>query len=224
MKSPKNYPMHNRALFLDFNGVLIDDEPLHQRLFQEILRARDITLTDQDYHDIYLGYDDKGLIQAIYRHNERTLDPQELSELITLKNRRYFEELSQNLPFFPGAVDFVRRMQSDHLLAVVSGALRSEIDHVLSRAGIKAAFSFIIAAEDTAKGKPHPEGYTKALTRAQGLLPNLTVEQCLVIEDSVSGIESAQAAGLRVWALTHSYSRAELALADKIVDRFDEIA
>jgi len=105
---------------------------------------------------------------------------------------------------------------------VVSGALRAEIGRILKVAGIADRFRFVVAAEDTERCKPDPEGYVKALERWNTLAPAgeaLSANRCVVIEDSIAGVASAKAAGMRCVAVTHSYRADELSAADRIIDR-----
>ncbi|MFN0084098.1 MAG: HAD family hydrolase [Blastocatellia bacterium] len=210
-----------RAIIFDFNGVIVDDEPLHLELFRVVLAEEGIPLTDAEYHEKYLGFDDRGAFVAVLTDAGRASQAGEagfIAELIERKAARYREAIERRYLLFPGVVDLVRRMAEAFPMAIASGALRSEIDLVLARGGIRDCFQEIIAAEDVAACKPDPEGYLKALAALNEGEARIDPRQCLVIEDSIAGIEAARRAGMRCLAVTNSYGAEHLARADAIVN------
>ncbi len=206
------------AVIFDFNGVIVDDEPLHLELFQVILAEEGITPTDAEYQAKYLGFDDRGAFTAALADAGRAADAGFIADLIERKAALYRDAIEARYLLFPGVVELVRRLASKFPMAIASGALRSEIELVLARGDIRDCFQAIIAAEDVTACKPDPEGYVKALAGlnsngAQNIHPN----ECLVIEDSVAGVEAAKRAGMRCLAVTSSYPAEELKQADWIV-------
>jgi beta-phosphoglucomutase len=122
--------------------------------------------------------------------------------LIARKAVRYVEEAARGLRFFPGAADSLASLSGRWPLAINSGALRPEIELALGIIGCRDRVSVIVAAEDTERCKPDPQGYTLAyegLRARGGPLADLSPGECLVIEDSSAGIESAKGAGM--WAV-----------------------
>jgi len=214
----------SRSLVLfDFNGVIADDEPLHQMLLQKVLAEEGVPVTDAEYHETYLGYDDRGCFTEAFRRAGREIDPAGVADLVRKKSALYDAHIASHLVLFPGAVESVAAMAARYPLGVVSGALRGEIDRICEVAGIAGRFSLVVAAEDTAHCKPHPEGYLKALAlrnlqlAAEGA--RIGAESCVVIEDSIAGVQAAKAAGMRCVAVTHSYRADELKAADRVIDR-----
>lgn len=213
--------MNLKAIIFDFNGVIVDDEPLHLELFRKILLEEGLFLSDEDYREKYLGYDDRACFIEVLCDNSRTPDAADdlfVQELIERKAEYYRQAIQERMLLFPGVVELVRRSAAEFPLAIASGALRGEIEWVLQQAEIRDCFGVIVAAEDVSACKPDPEGYNKALellnaTRATTLEPH----ECLVIEDSVAGVEAAKAAGMRCLAVTNSYRAEELQAADQVV-------
>jgi beta-phosphoglucomutase-like phosphatase (HAD superfamily) len=197
------------AVIFDFNGVLVDDESVHFALFREVLAQEGVAITEQDYHERYLGYDDRGCFEAALRDGGQSADRVRLDGLIARKARRYVEVAEQGLRFFPAAAETFRAVASRWPVAINSGALRPEIEYALRRMGCLEMVSAIVSAEDTDKCKPDPEGYRLALAalRARhgapgtglGITGELSASDCLVIEDSLAGIISAKGAGM--WAV-----------------------
>ena len=213
--------MKLRAIIFDFNGVIVDDEPLHLELFRQVLLEEGIFLTDEEYHERYLGFDDRGCFTEALKDNKRTPDAADeefIQALIRRKAAYYRQAIEERFLLFPGVVEFIKSCAEKYPLAIASGALRPEIEFVLERGGISDCFKLIVAAEDVSECKPDPEGYLRAL----GLLNAISdapiqAHECLVIEDSVAGVEAAKRAGMRCVAVTNSYAAEELQAADEIV-------
>ena len=151
------------AVIFDFNGVLVDDEAIHFALFREVLAQEGVVITERDYHERYLGYDDRGCFQAALVDAGQSADRARLDQLIAQKAQRYVEVAGQGLRFFPEAAETLGAVAARWPVAICSGALRPEIEDALRRLGRLDNITAIISAEDTDKGKPDPEGYRLAL-------------------------------------------------------------
>ncbi len=219
--------MNLKAIIFDFNGVIVDDEPLHLELFRKILLEEGIFLSDEDYHEKYLGYDDRTCFIEVLCDNSRTPDAADdlfIQDLIDRKAEYYRQAIQERMLLFPGVVALVRRSAAEFPLAIASGALRSEIELVLQRGELRDCFGVIVAAEDVSACKPDPEGYLKALEMLNATLATkIEAHECLVIEDSVAGVEAAKAAGMCCLAVTNSYQAEELKIADKVVNSLVEL-
>jgi beta-phosphoglucomutase-like phosphatase (HAD superfamily) len=227
-----------RAVIFDFNGVLVDDEAVHFALFREVLSQEGVFITERDYHERYLGYDDRGCFEAALADAGQVVARERLDALVERKARRYSEVADQNLRFFPAAAETLETIAEHWPIAICSGALRPEIEYALGRLNRLHRISAIISAEDTGKCKPDPEGYRLALAALQdhsllspiegfrqrlGALSyqcgDLRAVECLVIEDSLAGITSAKGAGMRAVGVAHTYSPQDLlrAGADAVI-------
>ena len=192
-----------RAVIFDFNGIIVDDEPIHFKLFQRVLGEEGIVLTEQDYYARYLGFDDRGAFMAGFRENNRAVSADKLQELIERKAEYYQEAIRNHVTVFPGVKKLVSDLAQTLPLAVASGALRHEIETILKTLGLLDHFRAIIAAEDVTQGKPEPEIYLKALAalNARGGNENpISAADCVVIEDSKEDRKSTR--------LNSSHSRA----------------
>jgi beta-phosphoglucomutase len=216
------------AVIFDFNGVLVDDESVHFALFQEVLAQEGVHITDRDYHERYLGYDDRGCFDAALKDAGQQADRARLDDLIARKARRYVEVAEQGLRFFPSAAETLKAVAARWPVAINSGALRPEIEYALRRMGCLDRVAAIVSAEDTDKCKPDPEGYRLALEAlrakeqngSNGNTPSLTPSACLVIEDSLAGIISAKGAGMWAVGVSTTYGADQLreAGADDVVE------
>jgi beta-phosphoglucomutase len=204
-----------KAILFDFDGVLADTEPLHFQIFQQVLREQGLALTEQDYYARYVGLDDIGCFQTILSETGRPTDPDSMGQLVDRKAQLFLARLKKDLVFYPDIIEFVNALASNYRLAIVSGALRHEIEYSLEAAGIRKQFEHITAAQDVEAGKPAPDGYLHALHCLEQKAP-LHASECLVIEDTIAGIQAAHAAGMRCLAITNTYPATELALADAV--------
>lgn len=213
-----------RAVIFDFDGVLANSEPLHFRAFRDILMAHGYALTERDYYARYLGFDDVGAFQAIARDSGRPLSDAALSTMVKEKAQR-LEALERDASvLFPGAREAVERMAARGPIAIASGALRGEIFRVLDREALRHRFPVVVSAEDTPASKPDPAPYQLAvstLAAHHGL--SFVPSECVAIEDSRWGLQSAATAGLRTIGITQSYPANELGSPDAVITHLDEL-
>jgi beta-phosphoglucomutase len=213
------------ATLFDYNGVLADDESVHLATFRAVLAPLGITLSDQDYWERYLGFDDAGAFRAILGDVGKAVSDQLVADLIEQKRPLYLEQARQSLVTFPGAAKAIERRAAAGPVGIVSGALRDEIELGLSLLGQRERVAFIVSAEDTRACKPDPEGYELGKLGLAKLLAQELVGRALVIEDSLAGVMAAKAAGLPCVAVAHSYDETQLlqAGADAVVGNIAEL-
>jgi beta-phosphoglucomutase len=206
-----------RAIFFDFNGVVIDDERLQLDAYRQVFGTEGVTITDEEYFDC-MGRDDQTFVRANFERAGREVSDEALNVIIERKTELHRELIKDELPLFHGVVTFIKNCARSYSLGLVSMARRVEIAHVLERAELEDAFSVIVSAEDVKACKPDPSCYLLALERlnekltasnAQAVRP----EECLVIEDATQGIEAGRAAGMRTLGVTNSVAAAALRAA-----------
>jgi HAD superfamily hydrolase (TIGR01509 family) len=204
------------ATLFDFNGVLVDDEHVHLAAFRDVLTPLGLALNDADYIERYMGFDDVGAFRAILRDAGRSPEDAIIRGLVEAKKPAYMARITSALKIFDGAAELVLRRASRGPIAIVSGALEHEIRFCLEKMGVLDRVAFIVSAEMCERCKPDPEGYQLALRQ----LPQTpAARKAVVIEDSIAGVQSAKAAGLRCAAVAHSYpaKQLEAAGADVVV-------
>jgi len=205
------------AYVFDYNGVLVDDEHVHWAAFAEVLRPMGITLSESDYWEKYLGFDDVGAFRAVLMDTGRGSTEAEIRRCVELKKPAYLALAKDQLKGFEGAGALLRQLALSNVpIGIVSGALRDEIELGLRVLNARDAVRFIVSAEDTLASKPDPEGYNIAKRRLRELGDEELVRRTLVIEDSMAGIESARAAGLPCLAVAHSYDEKQLRAAGAV--------
>ena len=213
-----------RAVIFDFDGVIANSEPLHFAAFRDVLDEEGVAFSDGQYYASYLGYDDGGVFRAVADDRQVKWSAQAIDALVARKAAR-LEALERDRSLlFPGAVAAIERLGAVFPLAIASGALKAEILRVLDRAHLTGHFQAIVAAEDTRAGKPAPDPYLHAMTLLSAAVGDpLAGADCVAIEDSRWGLESARAAGLWTIAVTHTYEAAQLGNADLVIQSLDAL-
>jgi beta-phosphoglucomutase len=200
------------AILFDFNGVIVDDEPQHCEALIATLGEDGFALDRDTYYREYLGFDDRECFRFSFARMGRATDEPALLRAIERKNAHYERAIRSSMRLVPGAEEFIESAALDGFqLAIVSGALRREIELVLDLAGLRPHFSEIVAAEDVSACKPDPEGYNLALSALA-----VAQRRCMVIEDSLPGLAAARAAGLRCVMLTTSHGEDACTDADLV--------
>jgi beta-phosphoglucomutase-like phosphatase (HAD superfamily) len=209
--------MAMRAVIFDFDGVLVDSEPLHFRALRDSLHPEGIRIGEEEYYKGYLAHDDRTAIRlALEAHG---VSPSLVRvDSVARRKAELFGELAGGIPLFPGAAELVRSLAGQVPLAIASGARHDEIETILQAVGLRDAFFALVGADDVAHGKPDPEPYLRAMTCLFTRAPGLAPAECLAFEDSGPGIASARAAGMKVVAVAHSYPPEKLGAAHRVVD------
>ena len=206
-----------KAIFFDFNGVIIDDERLQMQVYQELLREQGIELTEADYMNS-LGMDDETFVRAAYERSNVSVPDDAVQAMLDEKTIRHRKLIENELPLFPGVVTFMKALAREHAVGLVSMATLDEAGYVLDRARLTPLLSVIVTAGDVSVCKPAPDCYRAALEKLNGkrreqrLLP-LLPNECLVIEDSPPGIQSGKGAGMKTLGVTNTVSEEALRAA-----------
>lgn len=199
-----------KAVIFDFNGVIINDEALHQEFLEKVLMEETIHLKPGEYRQVCLGRSDRACFADLLTSRERPFTDADLDLFVQRKSRYYQDAIATltPLPIYAGVEDIVFRLRSLQLpLAIVSGAVRREIETVLDRSGLATHFSKIVAGDDITTSKPDPTGLLMAMKQLNAAFPTLALEpfNCLVIEDTPAGIEAAKRAGMTVVGVANTY-------------------
>lgn len=213
-----------RAIIFDCDGVIADTEPLHFAALQTVLAEEGIDLGKDLYYREYLALDDRGCFIKAFSHRGAALTQEKLSELIARKAAAVEPVMNAHLRLFPGAIDLIRRASERFVLAVASGALTREVELILRTGGVRECFKAIVGAEDVTRSKPHPDPFLEALKRINAVsAPRISPAECLVIEDSIHGVQAAHAAEMRCLAVTNSYRREMVAEAELVVATLEDL-
>lgn len=202
--------MSLKAVLFDFNGVIINDELIHERLTEQILLEENLILKPREYRKVCLGRNDRTCLKDLLANRGRVLSDTQLTKLFNSKAQGYALELEkiEELPLYPGLDELISQVSSRNLkLGIVSGAIRKEIQLVLERAKLAEHFQVVVAGDDVTTSKPEPDGYLLAVERLNQEYPdlNLQPQECLAIEDTFAGIQAAKRAGMQVVGVANTY-------------------
>jgi beta-phosphoglucomutase len=213
------------AVIFDFDGVIVDTEPLHYAAFQRTLEPLGLHFTWQEYVETYIGFDDRDAFRHAYSSQGLLLSQTELHSLIEQKAAFFKEVIGADVAAYPGVLDLIFHLHSNKLpLAICSGALRTDIDPILAMLGISEYFDVIVTADDVAASKPDPECYQLAFQRLQSAHQNcFSKDATVAIEDTPAGISAAKDAGLMVCAVTNSYPADRLNQATFVTDSLSSL-
>jgi len=213
------------ALIFDFDGIVVDSEPIHLEAFRAVLAKRQIALTDPVYYDKYVGFDDHDCFAAVLADNARPASEADIAAMTAEKTALIQVAFAGPVAPLPGVIELMRAAHDAGVaVAICSGALRAEIELAGKTVGALPLAHVLVAARDVVRGKPDPEGYLLSMQRlAEALGRPIAPERTWVIEDSVAGVEAGRRAGCKVLAVTNTYDRAALAAADRVVDSLAEV-
>lgn len=208
-----------RAIAFDLDGTLSDTEPRHFEAFKEVIRPEGIEIPREEYFSRLIGLNDHDCFATLLREHGKDANEASVAKLIERKAGVYGAMIAERDVLYPGAAEFVRRCAERFPLILVTGTLHAEAETILRHANLRGRFVDIIAAEDTARGKPEPDGFLTALGRLGFILrphPSIVATECLVVEDTAAGVEAAHRAGMRVLALCQTTGASDLRDADII--------
>ncbi|MDT4987606.1 MAG: hypothetical protein QOI74_1700 [Micromonosporaceae bacterium] len=206
-----------RAVIFDLDGVLIDSEPVWERVRRGYV-AETGGGWQPDSQQRLMGMSTGEWARYLSVELGVPHPPERVATDVVERMARSYDD---GLPLLPGAVDAVRRAADRYPLGLASSSPRRLIDTVLTEAGLTPLFAVTLSTEEVPRGKPFPDVYL-AVAAKLGVAPR----DCVAVEDSSNGLRSAHAAGMRVVAVPHTaYPPAPdaLALADRIVTRLDDL-
>jgi beta-phosphoglucomutase-like phosphatase (HAD superfamily) len=195
----------------DFNGTLSHDEPLLLAIYQWLFARHGRPLTEEQYYGRLAGLSEEAIIRGWLG-----VDGPLLATLIAERVERYAAEAADGRTVTEPLREALRYAAMRVPVAIVSGAFRAEIEPVVEAAGIAGDVTTVVAADDVTQGKPHPEGYLRALERLE-----VDPADAVAFEDTEAGVASAKAAGLRCLAVRGTLPDERLSAADELVDRID---
>ncbi len=207
--------LHNRAaIIFDFDGVLVDSEPLHEWAIRTSLEPLGWTFSREDFYAHIVGRGDHNAYRRIAEWNRASVTDAQIARLLETKwslmargiaERRFHEQ--------PGATEVVRAARALGPIAVCSGSVRATVDPLLRVLGLREHLATLVCGDDVRNMKPAPDGYLLAARQL-----NVQPEACLAIEDTPTGVAAGKAAGMFVVAVAHTVPRDKLAQADVILD------
>jgi beta-phosphoglucomutase len=208
------------AVIFDFDGIVVNTEPIHYQAFQEVLRPLGLEYSWDCYLESYIGFDDRDAFRESFKRAGKQLTGLELKNLIRRKAAFFQSIVRKGITPYPGVPELIKSLSGTLPIALCSGALKDDIEPILDQLGIEGLFDVTVTADEVSKSKPDPESYLLAIRRLTHIFPEKKIHprDCIAIEDTPAGIASAVSAGLNVMAVTNSYQADRLEGAMIVTD------
>ena len=205
-----------KAIIFDMDGVMVDSEPYHCKAWIQTYAEHGIVIEEAYYFKKCQGKHGLVSAQIVIDEHKKQGEPE---TLVFRKEQIASNIIQGNIQGMKNIVNAVKKLSEKYVLGLASSSGFSTVNAVLQTLGIKDYFKVIHAGESVKKGKPHPDVYLKT-AKMLGIEP----KDCIVIEDSASGVISGKTAGMKVIGfLNGRNNEASLSYADKIITSFDEL-
>lgn len=204
-----------KGVIFDLDGVLIDSGWAHRQSWYDLAKKEGYQMSDDFFYSTF-GMQNYQILPMLAG---KELLNEKINELSEWKEQRYRDIFSESIELSAGAEELFNELKAkDFLLAIGSSAPKANLDFVMEKLNLENCFNVFVSKEDVTNGKPAPDTF---LTAADKLF--LKPGNCIVIEDSVPGVEAGKNAGMSVIALTTTRDRTELTEADIIVNSLNEL-
>lgn len=204
------------TVIFDMNGVITDDEDLHELATQKAFKKVGFEITPEIYRQYCLGRTDAAAFVDLVRDFQ--LENQKVISLIADKTNFYQALIADNLKVYPGVVALIERLHRKYTLALTTSSTFEEVQTVVGQLQLENLFKVIVSSQDVKRGKPDPEPYVLTAEKL-----GVACENCAVIEDSENGVRSAVAAGMKCIAIPNTEKRSKLTLAHGIINDYSEV-
>ncbi len=199
-----------KGIVFDMDGTLVNSEPLHLEAWKQALARHRLYYDDEWYHQ-WIGISDVDMSRHIVTKNSLDIGS---ATFLNEKRELFRAFANEKLKAFDGVTEGLRKIR-DTKMGVATSSPGQDALMSLKKTGIQPFFKTIVTADDVENFKPDPEPYLKA---AIGL--NVASNECAAIEDSVSGLLSARAAGMFTIGVANGNEQntSHLSLADVVFD------
>jgi len=203
------------AVLFDMDGVLVDSNPFHKIALKQFCKNHGIDLTEDQLREKIYGRANKDWIPNVFG----AIDPKLAKQYADEKEALFREIYQHDIRPVDGLIDFLRLLERAGISkAIATSAPRANVDFTLEKTGTQGYFKTILDEAFVTRGKPDPEIYLLT-AQAVGLPP----EQCVVIEDSLSGVKAGKGAGCKVIGITTTHTKEELSETDMVIDNFRDL-
>ena len=205
-----------KAVIFDMDGVIINNTPYHVRAWEVFAEQYNLELLMEKFKQELLGISTESILKQLFGQD---LSQEKIAKYTSEKDSIYFEIYKENISAAEGLLEFIDLLKEKNITMGVATSETKEIAHsILQKVGVKQYFKVIVTGDDVENLKPNSEPY---LTAAEGV--GETPADCMAIEDTPSGIQSAKGAGMKVIGITTTYPSEKLSEADVVVKDFTEL-
>lgn len=207
--------MNMKAIIFDMDGVLMDTRNVYimamQKLFEDEFGK---SIPRKEVEALFGRIGREIIVHFLKKYGLKG----DIEKLIRKKKKIVKELQQESLKIFPGAKTLLKSLSLKYKIALVSSTWRSLVINALDVFSIRKYFSLVVGKENVKKHKPDPAPYLFAASKLK-----VKPCECIVVEDSIAGVEAGKRAGMKVIAVATSYSKSKLSKADLIVDSIAEI-
>jgi mannitol-1-/sugar-/sorbitol-6-phosphatase len=203
------------GLLLDFDGVVVDSEPLYETAMNIQFKKYGIRVETDDWL-FFKGKDAKAVFSYIRDKYKANVDVDTMQKEYSID---LFKEFKANMRFIPGFEEFYYSCLDEFSDLIVTSTSREVMDWTFENVPVDNIFSGMITSSEVENTKPHPEPYLKGAE-----MIGIPIEKCVVIEDSVNGIRAGKASGAKVIGITTTFPAEVIKEADLIVDSYEELS
>lgn len=200
------------AIIFDMDGVIVHSNPTHKKIIQEFCAKHDLEVKEEEFREKVYGRTNQDWIPAVFGN----LSDKEIQNYADEKEAMFRAAFDPAEHKVPGIVAFLDLLQKHQIKCVVATSAPAEnAEYILNELSLNSYFERVLNSSDVTKSKPHPEPYLKA---AKSVSANS--ENCIVFEDSISGVESGLAAGSKVVGVATTHTHEELSNCSLVIDDF----
>ena len=203
-----------QAVIWDMDGVLVDTGEAHYQAWRQVLAEEGVFFSPDEFRRTF-GMNNTSILEMLFGDLP---DPISLQRIGDRKEALFRSFMRGNTAPMPGVLHWLRRLQQRYIpQAVASGAPQENIEFLVDEMGIRSYFTALVSS-DGMPGKPNPMIFLEAARRL-GVPPH----KCVVVEDGLPGLQAAQSAGMRCIGVTTTHPAGALILADRVVERLDDL-
>jgi len=205
-----------QAVIFDMNGVIINDERIHQESWRVYCKKHGFQITEEDFKHNVFGRTEKDTFTYLYN---REITPEELEQFSNERVDTAIEIFKPQIKMTEGLQNLLDELLEMNIpMAIATSARKRYFNFIMDQLNIRKYFIVVLTAEDITKGKPDPEIYLETASKLQ-----IEPQNCIVFEDTLSGIKAAKAAGMKVVGIATTHFKEELGLADTVVNNFEKV-
>ncbi|WP_348797106.1 HAD family hydrolase [Flavobacterium adhaerens] len=208
--------MKQQCVIFDMDGVICHTNPHHAKAFEAFFDKYQIPHSEKEFEDHMYGKHNGYIMSHFF---ERPISGIELKELENEKESMFREIYKDKVKTIPHYLDFLKKLKAHNFkTAVATSAPRANLDLIVNTLGIADKMNSMMASEDVTAHKPNPEVYLKSAERV-GVSPS----DCVVFEDSFSGVTAGLNAGMKVVGVLSSHTREQLPPCHFYINDYSEI-
>ena len=209
--------MSKYAVLFDMDGVICHTNPHHAKAFEAFFDKYKISYTEKEFEDHMYGKHNSHIMTYFFK---RPIHGEELVQLEFEKEQLFRDLYKSKVEAIPHFQNFLSELKVHGIkTAVCTSAPKENMDLIIDQLGIRQNMESLMSSEDVTLHKPHPEIYSISAAKL-GVSPS----NCVVFEDSYSGITAGLNAGMKVIGVLSSHTKNQLPPCSYYINDYKEIS